>query len=617
MGDVLAVLREVRHWSQKELAAAMAMRAPTISDYERGKTLLYRETLESMVEVMGLPRSAIDWTISFLRRFTALGPGGPAEAEGRIAAVAAEIGFEVEDFFHGLLERALREARALADQEMAPALWARLQPYSLAQRQAIIREGEKYRSWALACWLCEESVRVAADSAARARELAELALFIAEQVPGSETWRAALLGWVYAFLGNAQRVGGDLPAAAAAFTRSADLWQRGAAERGPLEEVRLLDLEASLRREQRRLPEALALLDRALAADRTGTSRARLLILRAKTLEELGRYEEAVGTLRSVLPSIDGVREPRLLLVVRLNLLEVLQLLGQNSTVEELLPEVQALTVQLGNELDQVRLSWVEARLAASLGRLGEAEAAFQQVCREFFVRGITYDAALVTLEPGREAWRWRLAGYAWAFVGNAHRVCGDLPAAEAAFQRSAELWRQGAAEPGSLSEVRLLELEASLRREQRRLPEALILLNRALAADHAGASKGRLLIKRAKTLEELGDYEEAVANLGRALPFVDGECDPRLALVVHFNLLEALQLLGQQTEVEERLPYVRDLTARLGNQLDLLRLRWVEARVAAARGRSAEALAGFEEVRGEFTARGIAYDAALVTLEL
>src|SRR5262249_55646938 len=135
--------------------------------------------------------------------------------------------------------------------------------------------------------------------------------------------------------------------------------------------------------------------------------------------------------------------------------------------------------------------------------------------------------------------------------------------------------------------------------------------------ADHAGTSKGRLLILRAKTLEELRDYEEAVATLRRTLPLVDGERDPRLALVLGINLLDNLHHIGHHQEAEERLPAVRELTVQLGNQLDMIRLRWVEARMDAARGRTAEALAGFEEVRRELTARGIAYDTALVTLEL
>jgi tetratricopeptide (TPR) repeat protein len=377
----------------------MSLRAPTVSEYERGKTLLYRETLEAMVEAMGFPLAAIDWATSFLRRFATLGPGGEVDTEGRIAALTAELGFEVEDFFRGLIARAVREAGSLAELELAPALWARLLPYPPAQRRAIVQESAKYQTWALAHLLCEESVRVAADSAARALELALLALLIAERVTGSEAWRASILGWVYAFVANAHRVGGDLPAAEAAFVRSDELWRRGAADRGRLDEVRRLDLKASLRREQRRLPEALAVLDEAVAADKAGAARGRLLIKRSKTLEELGRYEEAVATLRSALPYVDGVREPRLLLVARFNIVEVLQLLGQHSEVSELLPAVRALTAQIGNELDLVRLAWVEGRFAAGLGRLEEAEAALKQVREEFTARGIAYDAALVNLE--------------------------------------------------------------------------------------------------------------------------------------------------------------------------------------------------------------------------
>src|SRR4029078_11802775 len=64
-------------------------------------------------------------------------------------------------------------------------------------------------------------------------------------------------------------------------------------------------------------------------------------------------------------------------------------------------------------------------------------------------------------------------------------------------------------------------------------------------------------------------------------------------------------------------LPGVRGLAVQLGNQLDLIRLQWVEGRLAAGLGRLAEAEAALEHVRGELVARGIAYDAALVTLEL
>jgi hypothetical protein len=61
----------------------------------------------------------------------------------------------------------------------------------------------------------------------------------------------------------------------------------------------------------------------------------------------------------------------------------------------------------------------------------------------------------------------------------------------------------------------------------------------------------------------------------------------------------------------------VRRLTLKLGKALDSLRLRWLEGRVAAGLGQRPEALAALSQVRAELAGRGIAYDAALATLEL
>src|SRR5262249_34640833 len=129
-------------------------------------------------------------------------------------------------------------------------LWDRLRPYSSAERRAVISEVEEFRSSSLALLLCEESVAVAAGDAGQSLELALLPPFIAERVPGRDAWRWRLAGYVWAFVGNSYRVGGNLPAAEAAFRRSADLWRQGAAEPGSLREVRLLDLQASLLRDQ-------------------------------------------------------------------------------------------------------------------------------------------------------------------------------------------------------------------------------------------------------------------------------------------------------------------------------------------------------------------------------
>jgi hypothetical protein len=53
------------------------------------------------------------------------------------------------------------------------------------------------------------------------------------------------------------------------------------------------------------------------------------------------------------------------------------------------------------------------------------------------------------------------------------------------------------------------------------------------------------------------------------------------------------------------------------GSRLDELRLRWVAGRIAAGLGDRTAARQAFNDARREFAARGMAYDAALVSLEL
>lgn len=221
-------------------------------------------------------------------------------------------------------------------------------------------------------------------------------------------------------------------------------------------------------------------------------------------------------------------------------------------------------------------------------------------------------------LVPETEPLRVRTQGYAAYHLGNALRVKGTLPTADAQFALAEPLWKAGA--PGDperlLNEARVLGMEASLRRGQRRLPEALDLLERALAADR-GDLRVPLLINRAKILEEMGDYEEALATLRRALPQIDGEREPRLLWNVRFNFLVALCCLGRYDEAAEAQGEVRGLALRLGRRLILARMDWLQGWIEAGRGRHAEAELAFERARGEFLAQGIAFDAALVSLEL
>lgn len=61
---------------------------------------------------------------------------------------------------------------------------------------------------------------------------------------------------------------------------------------------------------------------------------------------------------------------------------------------------------------------------------------------------------------PGNHAWRSRLQGYAWAFLGDVRRTAGDAAGAEVAFQRARDLWDAGAPDSVTfLDESRFREL--------------------------------------------------------------------------------------------------------------------------------------------------------------
>jgi tetratricopeptide (TPR) repeat protein len=218
---------------------------------------------------------------------------------------------------------------------------------------------------------------------------------------------------------------------------------------------------------------------------------------------------------------------------------------------------------------------------------------------------------------PGSEDLRLRAEGYCRFHLGNSDRVGGDLGRADQTFSRAEELWIAGADDdPGLLNEARVLHLKASLRRDQRRLPEALALLERALEIDRWGETP-RLLMSTAKALEELGQHDAAIALLRRADAQLAGRRVPRDRCVVRQLLLLNLCHLGRYAEAELGFPEVRALVHRLGNLLDRLRVRWLQGKIAAGLGQVDKAIAALAEVRAKFLALDNAYDTALVTLEL
>jgi transcriptional regulator with XRE-family HTH domain len=214
----------------------------------------------------------------------------------------------------------------------------------------------------------------------------------------------------------------------------------------------------------------------------------------------------------------------------------------------------------------------------------------------------------------GEDGWASRI--FAWAFLGNASRVASDLDGAEAAFASASRLHEESSEE---LPEAwRLWDLEASLRVDLRQPAVALRLLDQATqAAPQVGSIRARLLCKRSNALERMGDSEGSIAALRDGVAWIDRATEPRLLCILQFNLMDSLCSVGKAAEAEGMLPELRLLQAQVGNGLNQIRLRWLEAKIDAGLGRIDRAIEALASVRAAFAKEEIRYDEALASMEI
>lgn len=295
---------------------------------------------------------------------------------------------------------------AVMEGRQAPELWNQLAERPYAEQLQAIEEREDLHAWGLCQLLLQKSREATFSDPACGVELANLALRVVRHLGKAydPNWVMDLRARCFAHLGNARRVLGELRSAEDAFIKAEDCLARSASGNAEVR-AEILDLKSSLRRAQRRLDEALDLIDRALSLYReVGEEHgiAKSLLQRAKILEESGDLSAAIDLLRRTAKEIDPSREPRLVAYSRFNLLSCLAWGERFEEAETLLPEIRAVSEKAAQPLDLVRLRWIEGLIDLGRGRLGPAEAAFRESQKEFLERQMGYDAALVSLDLAR-----------------------------------------------------------------------------------------------------------------------------------------------------------------------------------------------------------------------
>ncbi|MBW8878197.1 MAG: hypothetical protein JF614_24815 [Acidobacteria bacterium] len=244
-------------------------------------------------------------------------------------------------------------------------------------------------------------------------------------------------------------------------------------------------------------------------------------------------------------------------------------------------------------------------------------EAVFEDPARAVETALVAIRLARHLGEAYHPGWVLDLRARAYGYLGNALRVMGELKAADYAFLRAEECFRQSGI--GNLTgEAEILSLKASLRLDQRRFQEAYRLIEDTIdqyrtASSPAGLTKS--LLKKAKLLKEWGKLEAAIQVLqGEEVNQIQ---DPRLLALARHDLLCCLVPMSRLEEAERLLPSVRASYGGIAGPVDWARLRWTEGELAQGFGRTDEAEAAYREVQGKFLEMGKSYDAALVSLDL
>ena len=202
--------------------------------------------------------------------------------------------------------------------------------------------------------------------------------------------------------------------------------------------------------------------------------------------------------------------------------------------------------------------------------------------------------------------------------LANAHRLHDEFESAEEALVQAEGFLADGTGDPLILA--RILEVEVSLRSDQKRLGEALEQLDilyqlyAQLGERHLA---GQTLISQGINTAIADRPDEAIPLFRQGLDLIEPERDPQLAAIGRYGLLNALELSGRYREAGGLLleSGLREAFSR--DPLNLAKLRWLEGKIHAGLGKLWRAEQILGEVRDGYLARGQGYDAALVGLDL
>lgn len=308
---------------------------------------------------------------------------------------------EYSQIWHVLRQRIERQGPEIERQKRRAERWlAELKALPLEERlERIRRSRTRYRGRPLVQLLLDESRRELPDNLETSYELARTAgtILIAS---GQCTELPDLWALAMAYEANAFRASGDLRQADERFRQVRHLvMDVGVTD--TLVCAELEALEGSLRKDQRRLEEAVQLLQRSVLLYRVveePVQEARVLLKLGATYNLQGDPHQAADVTHAALQALNPAEHACLYLYARYNLAHYFHSAGDQLAARDVLL-VDANLYEGADRWMQKHRTWLEGKIHAAEDEPDEAEAAFLEVRNYFVERQVGFDVAAVSLD--------------------------------------------------------------------------------------------------------------------------------------------------------------------------------------------------------------------------